>query len=153
MIKFTVKKLWEDRVSILIGGSILFVIVTWFMSLSAPFTAIEVTKQPVVVKPGGEINICMDVYYSNKTSIKISRHMLKWDDELKRYRSKQVSSISSTPRDSGDLSICRVVTIPDKISLGHWTLWTHVEITSFPWWTRTFKVLPLAVEVVREHKL
>ena len=148
MIQWTLGKLWEEKNAIILSGSVLFVIITWFMSLTPPFVVKEMTRKPVIVEQGGHINVCRNVEYLSDTTIKISRHLVRWDDELKRYRSKPIGSIDSTPRDSGYISICRDVTIPKDTTLGHWTMWTHVQVKRFPWWAKTFKILPLDVEVI-----
>ena len=152
MTKLIIGSLWKEKSVLLVGGAILFVIVTWMMSLSKPFTVIERTEVPVVVKQGGIINVCRTVDYTRATSIKISRHIVRWDEELKMIRSRQIGVIQSTPREVGEVSLCRDTKIPDDLTLGEWTLWTHVEVTSFPGWNNTFKVLRLNITVIEGDK-
>lgn len=145
MIKF----LAEEKVAILASAVILFIGITWYQSLVPPFVAVENTVQPVVVKQGGTINVCRDVDYRASSTISISRHLVRYDAELGVYRSRTIDNVvPSTPREVGRINLCRDVTVPKEVSVGKWVLWTHVTATSFPWWTRTFKVLPLDVTVV-----
>jgi hypothetical protein len=145
MIKFLI----GERVPILASAVILFVGITWYQSLVPPFEAVENTVQPVVVKQGGVINVCRDVNYTASSTISISRHLVRYDAELGLYGSRAIGNlVPSTPREVGHINICRDVTVPKEVSIGKWVLWSHVTVTSFPWWTRTFKVLPLDVTVV-----
>lgn len=145
MIKFLVR----EKVAILASAVILFIGITWYQSFVPPFEAIEKTLRPVVVKQGGTISVCRDVEYTADSTISISRHLVKYDAELGIYRSRTIGNlVSSTPREVGHINLCRDVVVPKEVSLGNWVLWTHVTVTSFPWWTRTFKILPLDVTVV-----
>jgi len=148
MIKSIGNFLWEEKNALLVGGAILFVIITWMLSLSRPFTVTERTQVPVIVAQGSSINICRTIVYHRDTTVKLSRHIVRWDEELKMLRSRQVGSIQSTPREIGEVSLCRDVIIPKNLTLGEWTLWTYVEVTSFPWWNKTFKILPLNITVI-----
>lgn len=146
MIKFLV----GEKVSILASAVILFIGITWYQSFVPPFKALENTLQPVVVKQGGTITVCRDVDYMSSSTISISRHLVRYDAELGIYRSRTIGNlVSSTPREIGHINLCRDVLVPKDVSLGNWVLWTHVTVTSFPWWTRTFKILPLDVEIIK----
>lgn len=149
MIKNFATLLMKEKITILISSVILFFIITWSMSLSQPFKVEEKTHTPVVVKQGHTIVVCRKVTYLKEVDIKISRHLTRFDTELNMQRSISVGNVASTPRTSGVILLCRDVKIPSDLTVGTWTLWTHVEVLSFPWWTKTFKILPVKVNVIK----
>lgn len=151
MIKKTINIVWKDRISIAVGILLSILISTYILSLKPPFKVVEKTLTPIIVEQGGKVTICREVDYLYPTNIRITRALIRWDNELSRERSRPLETIDSRHRESGNISICRDIKIPEDTTVGHWVMWTYVETTHFPFWKNVFPILPLNVEVIKKE--
>lgn len=134
-----------DKVGILIGFCIMFMILTFAYSRIIPFEIKESPTGIIETKVGNDITICRWVDYKRETSLNMNRAITKnkEDGTMLTINYPEISFI----RDVGQTYICRTLTLPKYLEEGRWTIQTYLTVHSFPFWKNTFEIAKIDLNI------
>ena len=145
-VKRIFSNLKQDKLGILIGIFLTFILYTFTISLTPPYIITGSPKGQLVATAGETFTLCRHVKYIRDTEVTISRALTREvDDGL-------VETINfdnfTVPRTKGENQICRNIRIPRDVPTGVWTFHTYLKVYTTPWWYSTFEGDPVNLRVI-----
>lgn len=134
-----------DKVGILIGFCIMFMILTFAYSRIIPFEITDDKDNGITARAGATIDICRLVKYDRDVLISMNRAIIRrsLDGMMMTINYPEITF----PREKGTKYICRALTIPIDLKNGLYVIDTYITIYSFPFWTNTVEIAKIDLNI------